>query len=81
MLKIKFKVPNPARRALLPIGALLAMMAAPAIAGTNLAEAAAKDPHAEVLTREGFPSASQCGLCHKQIYKEWASSNHWYSSI
>ena len=81
MLKIKFRVPNPARRTMLPIAGLLAMMAVLAIAGTNLAEAAAKYPHAEVLTREGFPSASQCALCPKQIYEEWASSNHWYSSI
>jgi len=81
MLKMKFRIPIPARRAMLAAAALLAMMAAPAVADTNLAAAAAKDPHAEVLSKEGFPSASQCAVCHKQIYKEWASSNHAYSSI
>lgn len=28
-----------------------------------------------------YPTAAQCGECHKQIYDEWASSNHAYASI
>jgi nitrate/TMAO reductase-like tetraheme cytochrome c subunit len=28
-----------------------------------------------------YPTAAQCGQCHKQIYEEWASSQHAYSSI
>jgi Cytochrome c554 and c-prime len=28
-----------------------------------------------------YPTAAQCGECHKQIYEEWASSNHAYASI
>jgi nitrate/TMAO reductase-like tetraheme cytochrome c subunit len=28
-----------------------------------------------------YPTASQCGECHKQIYEEWASSQHAYASI
>ena len=28
-----------------------------------------------------FPTASQCGECHKQIYDEWSSSQHAYASI
>lgn len=28
-----------------------------------------------------FPTASQCGECHKQIYEEWSSSQHAYASI
>jgi nitrate/TMAO reductase-like tetraheme cytochrome c subunit len=28
-----------------------------------------------------FPTAAQCGECHKQIYEEWSSSQHAYSSI
>lgn len=28
-----------------------------------------------------YPTAAQCGECHKQIYDEWASSQHAYSSI
>lgn len=28
-----------------------------------------------------YPTAAQCGECHKQIYEEWASSQHAYASI
>ncbi len=28
-----------------------------------------------------YPTAAECGECHKQIYEEWASSNHAYASI
>ena len=28
-----------------------------------------------------YPTAAQCGECHRQIYEEWASSNHAYASI
>ena len=28
-----------------------------------------------------YPTASQCGECHKQIYEEWSSSQHAYASI
>lgn len=28
-----------------------------------------------------YPTAAQCGECHKQIYDEWSSSNHAYASI
>jgi nitrate/TMAO reductase-like tetraheme cytochrome c subunit len=28
-----------------------------------------------------YPTAAQCGECHKEIYEEWASSQHAYSSI
>ena len=28
-----------------------------------------------------YPTAQQCGECHKQIYEEWSSSNHAYASI
>src|SRR5665647_828877 len=39
--------------------------------------AAAVTGHDEDL----YPTASQCGECHKQIYDEWSSSNHAYASI
>lgn len=83
MVKMKYRVPKPMRRAVMAAAALLAMVATPALAdeSTNLAAAAAKDPHAEVLSKEAYPSASECAVCHKQIYKEWASSNHAYASI
>lgn len=28
-----------------------------------------------------YPTAAQCGQCHKQIYDEWSSSQHAYASI
>jgi nitrate/TMAO reductase-like tetraheme cytochrome c subunit len=28
-----------------------------------------------------YPTAAQCGECHKQIYEEWSSSQHAYSSV
>lgn len=39
------------------------------------------DPHWDLLAEESYPRAAQCGTCHTQIYREWASSNHAYSSI
>jgi len=45
------------------------------------AEDAATDPHAEAFAEESYPSARVCKGCHEQIYWEWASSNHAYSSI
>ena len=38
-------------------------------------------PGADMFAEDNYPSASQCAVCHKQIYKEWASSNHAYASI
>jgi len=38
--------------------------------------------HGGLSSDEGlYPAAAQCGECHKQIYEEWASSNHAYASI
>ena len=28
-----------------------------------------------------YPTAAECGECHKQIYEEWSSSQHAYASI
>jgi nitrate/TMAO reductase-like tetraheme cytochrome c subunit len=40
------------------------------------------DPHADVGSDESlYPTAAQCGGCHKQIYEEWSSSQHAYASI
>ena len=60
------------------IGIAAALLAALAGAG---ALAQDKDPHADVLAESSYPTAGQCGTCHTQIYREWASSNHAYSSI
>jgi nitrate/TMAO reductase-like tetraheme cytochrome c subunit len=38
-------------------------------------------PSVDPETLSLYPTASQCGECHKQIYDEWASSQHAYASI
>ena len=38
-------------------------------------------PAVDEETLSLYPTAAQCGECHKQIYDEWASSNHAYASI
>jgi nitrate/TMAO reductase-like tetraheme cytochrome c subunit len=38
-------------------------------------------PAVDEETLSLYPTAAQCGQCHKQIYEEWASSQHAYSSI
>jgi len=38
-------------------------------------------PAVDEKTLALYPTAAQCGECHKQIYNEWASSNHAYASI
>jgi len=42
---------------------------------------AAPIPAVDEATLALYPTAAQCGACHKQIYDEWASSAHAYSSI
>jgi hypothetical protein len=54
----------------------------PASAADDAAAAASGDEmHGAILDENLFPSASQCQSCHEDIYREWASSNHAYSSI
>ncbi len=38
-------------------------------------------PVVDEATLALYPTAAQCGACHQQIYQEWASSAHAYSSI
>ena len=38
-------------------------------------------PVVDAETLSLFPTAAQCGECHKQIYDEWSSSQHAYASI
>ena len=38
-------------------------------------------PTVDEETLSQYPTAAQCGECHKEIYEEWASSNHAYASI
>jgi nitrate/TMAO reductase-like tetraheme cytochrome c subunit len=38
-------------------------------------------PAVDQETLSLYPTAAQCGECHKQIYEEWSSSNHAYASI
>jgi nitrate/TMAO reductase-like tetraheme cytochrome c subunit len=38
--------------------------------------------HSSLASDESlYPTAAQCGGCHKQIYEEWSSSQHAYASI
>ncbi len=46
---------------------------------SDAAEPASDAGHA--LDESLYPTAAQCGECHKQIYEEWSSSNHAYASI
>ncbi|MGE5514040.1 MAG: multiheme c-type cytochrome [Bacteroidota bacterium] len=38
-------------------------------------------PAVDQETLSLYPTAAQCGQCHKEIYEEWASSQHAYASI
>lgn len=38
-------------------------------------------PAVDEETLSLYPTAAQCGACHKQIYEEWRSSQHAYASI
>jgi nitrate/TMAO reductase-like tetraheme cytochrome c subunit len=48
--------------------------------GTSSGEGAAI-PAVDEQTLALYPTAAQCGGCHKQIYEEWSSSQHAYASI
>src|SRR5688500_16387187 len=39
------------------------------------------DGHSSLNDESLYPTAAQCGECHKQIYEEWSSSQHAYASI
>ena len=41
----------------------------------------APTPAVDKETLSLYPTAAQCGECHKQIYEEWSSSQHAYASI
>jgi Cytochrome c554 and c-prime len=41
----------------------------------------ASSPAVDAETLSLYPTAAQCGECHKQIYEEWSSSQHAYASI
>ena len=38
-------------------------------------------PAVDKETLSLYPTAAECGQCHKQIYDEWSSSQHAYASI
>ncbi len=44
-------------------------------------EEEAPSPAVDEETLSLYPTAAQCGECHKQIYEEWSSSQHAYASI
>jgi len=83
MIAIPAPFRTKARRALTAFAVVAALGG---FSGQSNAQEAAKaeeavDPHAEVLSEDSYPTAAQCGACHSQIYREWASSNHAYASI
>ena len=39
------------------------------------------DPHLELLSKNMYPSAKECGKCHEDHYREWSVSAHAYASI
>lgn len=47
--------------------------------GTN--EKDSPIPAVDEETLSLYPTAAQCGECHKQIYEEWSSSQHAYAAI
>jgi hypothetical protein len=49
--------------------------------GTVWDECDVVDPHAELFAKTLFPSATECAVCHQQIFDEWASSSHAYAGI
>lgn len=61
--------------------AKVAKVSAKADAKTGKKAKPAGEAHADLFAKSSYPRASQCGACHNKIYKEWASSNHAYSSI
>ena len=48
---------------------------------TDAAGKEAPIPAVDEETLSLYPTAAQCGECHKQIYEEWSSSKHAYASI
>jgi len=51
-------------------------------AKTPVAEPVGHDAQSGNVNDESlYPTAAQCGGCHKQIYEEWSSSQHAYASI
>lgn len=49
--------------------------------GTVWDECDTLDPHAELFAKTLFPSATECAVCHQQIFDEWACSSHAYAAI
>lgn len=49
--------------------------------GTDWGECDDVDPHGELFAKTLFPSATECAVCHQQIFDEWASSSHAYAGI
>ncbi len=41
----------------------------------------AVDPHLELFTKNAYPSARECAVCHEEIYNEWSVSAHAYAAV
>ena len=47
----------------------------------NTAKGKPKGHDGQINDETLYPTAAQCGECHKQIYDEWSSSQHAYAAI
>lgn len=47
----------------------------------QLMQSAVDQAHAECYEDDPFPSASKCGKCHPQHYREWSVSPHAYAQL
>jgi Cytochrome c554 and c-prime len=39
------------------------------------------DPHLALFTKNAYPSARECAVCHEDIYHEWSMSAHAYAAV
>ncbi|MFC1758772.1 multiheme c-type cytochrome [Planctomycetota bacterium] len=39
------------------------------------------DPHLDLLSKNMYPSAKECGKCHEDHYREWSVSAHAYAGV
>jgi len=76
---MKFEMPRLSRA----IFAALMVSAVVALAGPPVEAASEKTAkvHADVFAESSYPSALECAKCHEEIFEEWRSSSHAYSSI
>ncbi|MEX0741589.1 MAG: multiheme c-type cytochrome, partial [Phycisphaeraceae bacterium] len=50
-------------------------------APANPTEQEVFDMHEELLVKDAYPSARECGVCHPKHYEDWSVSSHAYAQI